>query len=853
MLLQYHCGVCRGVHMEERIQGLIKRLDTLLENNEIDQSTYEQMRDDLETKLNKLHSEAAYQSNMKDSQFKNSKDTDSQDRIQSLIKRLDTLLENNEIDQSTYEQMLGSLNEKMTELQNETTDTINEDELYQLNHEDIKGPQQSTIPEIEDINSGLEDYRPSRELIIYLKIKYAYRELLTTKNTLIEQGIDIRKRYQHNQISRSDFLTETSEQSMSLSNISEALETKRELLLESRPRFFQLMEQLTFLQKKEKALESVLSLDSIDTETHNALKKEIQDNRTQIQQKIQFDIENLSKGIQYFMQEIQYHQKHLQQNNTHEQTESIEKRQQRISERLNFIKILQVDISLLSNEIKDFATLEDKHPEITEQKNEVKIAEYSLDISETELVMTINDAPKHEPVKISNDEKPRTNRSKSIVDLNKVWDCVGKLVKSNTREIGVCSQPITRNGEIYIEIISRNEIQDPIIEEIYNLIKSSLTSGEVTNPTKMRIIVADYISKAIGVEKQNSLSPTVIKRFFNQLRIPIPAKIDQTDSRPIGLVPFSNLPDSKSDIIFIQEESIEPLTTDGQLTYAEERFSSTVCVGMTIRNSMGQIMGSIKDIHVHSELGQIMIVESDKPRIELLDRLIGNTNQTSTNNLTPEEKNWLIRFLVAKKLGLYETEPLTPDNIISFCLIENIPILPSEIRCGYLSWISSGFLNQTGPEFSIKGFDTVLKPFPDELYEIEFMRIITKEGITKGYAIGFDYIEGILKVVYASHFSENLIPVISDSPQLEDVKSTFMEMMNTVSTCLNIPKDKGLMPSSILRFILKEKLKSKTKLKTLKQSYKEMKMLLRIEIIDLTCVDITETGILLIEDNPPEN
>ena len=55
-----------------------------------------------------------------------------------------------------------------------------------------------------------------------------------------------------------------------------------------------------------------------------------------------------------------------------------------------------------------------------------------------------------------------------------------------------------------------------------------------------------------------------------------------------------------------------------------------------------------------------------------------------------------------------------------------------------------------------------------------------------------------------------------------------MEMMNTISKCLNIPKDKGLMPSSILRFILKEKLKSKTKLKTLKQSYEEMKRLLGV-------------------------
>ena len=73
--------------MEERIQGLIKRLDTLLVNNEIDQITYDQMRDDLETKLKDLHSEEAYQSNMKDPQFKISKDLDSKDRIQSLIER----------------------------------------------------------------------------------------------------------------------------------------------------------------------------------------------------------------------------------------------------------------------------------------------------------------------------------------------------------------------------------------------------------------------------------------------------------------------------------------------------------------------------------------------------------------------------------------------------------------------------------------------------------------------------------------------------------------------------------------------------------------------------------------------
>ncbi len=745
-----------------------------------------------------------------------------QERIQRLINRLDSLLEKGKIDQRTYDQMREAFETKLRELEAKPSivNVLNENEEQYI----ATTPSHSSIvSELEVIDVELNENRPPRSLISYLQAKIAYSDLLDAKKTLIEQEAEIREKYLKNQISKKDFLRETLILSERVSKLSESIETKRVTLLESRWRTFQLHEELTFLKKKMTALEKALALEKIDIEAFLAMKQDNTSKVSKIRQTIQLDVERFSKWIGFFERELQHRQIQLKQTQSDEPVKVIERKQQKINELLKFIELLHADISIFSSEIAEIPITEDER-EIHEKVSKEISLEHPIEVEEKQINIQVE-------------------------DTKTAWECVGKIVQSTARDlIGICSRPLVRENQLYLEIVKIYEIQDEIVEEIYKLIKHSLAISGITSPTKRRTIIADYISKTIGVEKTKALSPTVVGEFFKSMRIPIPEGLDQVEIKPIGFVPFSAIQESNKKCMIIKEESIEPPIPEGQLAFVEERFSPSECIGSIIRDSMGRVRGKICEILSHPILGQIILITSKGPRPELLDRILSQTNQAKSKVLTQEEKTWLTQFLVAKRLEIVEPEALNPKNLISFCLVEGIPLLPSEIRISYLSWISAGFLRRRGTEFIIIGSDTSLRPFPEGLYEVEYKQIITMDAKKLGYAIGFDQTKGEVKIIYASHFSENLISLICGSPvERENIKTAFTEMKHEISDKLNVPIEKGLMPSSMLRYLIKEKLKSIKKLTAIRPTFKTMKELLKMNILALKEVEIKENEIILKE------
>ncbi|MFX0207446.1 MAG: hypothetical protein ACFFDT_15765, partial [Candidatus Hodarchaeota archaeon] len=326
----------------------------------------------------------------------------------------------------------------------------------------------------------------------------------------------------------------------------------------------------------------------------------------------------------------------------------------------------------------------------------------------------------------------------------------------------------------------------------------------------------------------------------------LPKELKRGGITPIGLAPLSATKDLDKECVTIDDESIKPLIPNAHLAFAEKKFIPSECVGRVIRNNMGHVVGIIKDVLFHPEFGQFMILTSDIPRPELLNMILDHTNQSSSKDLTNEEKTWLVQFLVAKRLESYETEALKSENLISFVLIEGFPILPNEIRSSYLSWVSVGFIRRSGTEFALIGTDNILRPFPGELYEIEYKKVTTKDAQTIGYAIGIDYVEDTIKIVYATHFSEKLIPLIDNSSdQIEDTKSIFTSIKRKISDNLNVPLEKGLMPSNIFKYLLKEKLRSPKRRAALKKNFENIKALLKIELIDFKDVEVKENVIIL--------
>ncbi|MFQ6125826.1 MAG: hypothetical protein ACE5R6_14655 [Candidatus Heimdallarchaeota archaeon] len=744
-----------------------------------------------------------------------------QKRIQRLIDRLDSLLKKGKIDQRTYDQMREAFETKLRELKESPR---NEKGWNEKKEQYIATtPSHSYIvSELEDINVELDGNRPPRSLISYLQAKIAYRDLLDKKKTLIEQEAEIREKYQKNQISKKDFLRETSTLSERVAKLSESIETKRATLLESRGRTFKLNEELDFLKKKMDALEKALALEKIDNEAYLTMKQDITSKKIKIRQEIQSDVKRFSRWVAFFEQELQHRQTQLKQIQSDEPFEVTERKQQKINELLKFIELLHTDISMFSSEITRIPVVEDGRE--SDEKISQKI-------------------PTERPI----EEEKKIGIQ--VEDTKTAWQCVGNMVQSTARDlIGICSRPLVRENQLYLEIVKINEIQDNIIEEIYNLIKHSLAISGITNLTKRRAIIADYISKTTGVEKTKALSPTVVGEFYRSMRISIPEGLDQGEIKPIGCVPFSAIQELNKKCIIIKEKSIEPPIPEGQLAFVEEKFSPSECIGSIIRDSMGRVRGQIIEMLSHPIFGQIMLIISKGPRPELLEWILSQTNQVKSKVLTQEEKTWLTQFLVAKRLEIVEPESLNPDNLISYCLVEGIPLLPNEIRISYLSWISAGFLRRRGTEFTIRGSDTTLKPFPEGLYEVEYKPIITGNANKLGYAIGFDHTKGEVKIVYASHFSENLIPLIYGSVvDKENIKNVFTKMKQEICEKLNIPIKKGLMPSSVLRYLIKEKLKSIKKLTAIRPKFKKMKDHLKMNTLALKDVEIKENEIILKE------
>ena len=746
-----------------------------------------------------------------------------QERIQRLIDRLDTLLEKGKIDQKTYEQMREAFEIKLKEVQDTSLARGANEKKEQLLV--AEQPHRRIMSELEELGVEIGEDRPPRVLITYLQAKSAYRDLLGTKKTLIEQGAQIREKYQKKQISKKDFLRTTLQLSQSLSELSESIETKRTILLESRGRTFKLHEKLIFLKKKKDALEKALALGKIDNEAFLALNQELTSEMSEIRHTIQLDIDKLSRWIVFFERELQHRQIQLKQSQTHEQVENLERNQQKINELLKFIEILHADVSMFSSVIADIPPTKDER-ELDSEVREVVPIERPIEVVEEEEIVA------------------------QVEDIKTAWDCVGKTIRSNARDmIGICSRPLIWMNQLYLEIVKINEVQDSIIEEIYNQIRPSLTGGEITtHPIKRRTIIADYISKVVGVEKTKALSPTVVGEFFRRMKIPLPDDLDQVETKPVGLVPYSTIRELDKTFIIVQEESIEPPTPEVQLAFVEERFTPSECIGSTVRDSMGRVKGQISEVFSHPMFGQIMFITSESPRPELLDRILSQTNQVKSKALVPEEKTWLLQFLVAKRLEIVEPEALSPENLISYCFVENIPLLPNDIRISYLSWISAGFLQRSGTDFSIIGSDAILRSFPEGIYEVEYKRVITEDAKKLGYALGFDYTEEELKIVYASHFSEKLIPLISGSSvQRDDIESVFAEMKHKISEKLNISIEKGLMPSNVLRYLLKEKLGRAKKLTAVRQEFKTIQRLFKMEIIDFKNVEVKENEIILKE------
>lgn len=758
-----------------------------------------------------------------------------QERIQTLINRLNRLLENSEIDRKTYNQMREVLEKKLQYLQSAKGFNTNSSSFQQEDLIQVEPSQHRIQPDFEEMGFELHDERPPRTVITYLKAKQTFRELLDQKKSLIDQGMHLKNKYQKQQISRAEFLRENSKLSQKLAKLSDLLETRRTILIEARPPIFELRDQLSFLQKKNDALEKSLSLSKIDNETYKTLNKEIRKKMEEIGRKIQLEVKKFPKWIDFFDNEIQYRKTRLDQAHPHDQGELIEREQQKIKELFTFIDSLRADVAMFSSAIAEVST------DVVQIEN----LEEVIDKLPTEISFT------REKQKPKPDAEPEKKEILEYSGQSKMaWKCVGKYIQSSNIEkgpIGVCSRPLVSKNQLYLEIVKINEVQDSIMEEIYNIIKLSLALGNTISPIKQRTVVAEYIGRVVGVEKHRALDPIVVEKFFKNMKIPVPKELKRGGITTIGLVPFSATQDLEKECITIEEGAIKPLIPDVHLAFAEEKFISSECIGRVIRNTMGQVVGSIKDVQIHPDFGQIMILTSDIPRPELLNMILDHTNQTSSKDLTNEEKTWLVQFLVAKRLESYETEALKSENLTSFVLIEGFPILPNEIRSSYLSWVSVGFIRRSGAEFALIGTDLMLRPFPGELYDIEYKRVTTEDAETIGYAIGVDYIEDMLKISYATHFSEKLIPLIGNSSvqtEEEDIKTVFSTIKRKISDNLNVPLEKGLMPSSIFRYLLKEKLRSPKKRTVLKKNFENLKALFKIELIDLKDVEVKENEIV---------
>jgi len=323
-------------------------------------------------------------------------------------------------------------------------------------------------------------------------------------------------------------------------------------------------------------------------------------------------------------------------------------------------------------------------------------------------------------------------------DAVAVWDIVDKIIiNAQKRFIGFTGPPLLQKGAIMVPILVEN---DPSQESL-DMFFETLYPGLFENDSEQRKeSLRSEISSFLKIPEYIALLPRYIRNYCAKKNIKCPLKSEEFKQKIKGIIPFQQIKRENGTII-INEDDINLLDSDQRERLAKMKVVPFPISKIEKRNLtkkplisyLQKHLGIIIEILNHPNLGAILVYETFFPNKKILDQILKNLKTPIKSSY--EENLWYVRFEISKKLDLGEGDALKPENLVKFCLLEQIPLTPQEVVSGYLKWVFMGFVSETMKNCVVLKRNAFQKPIK-HAYSLACKQVLDQEEIPLGIAIG---------------------------------------------------------------------------------------------------------------------
>ncbi|MHA2270724.1 MAG: hypothetical protein ACXACI_02610 [Candidatus Hodarchaeales archaeon] len=379
------------------------------------------------------------------------------------------------------------------------------------------------------------------------------------------------------------------------------------------------------------------------------------------------------------------------------------------------------------------------------------------------------------------------------------WSFVGNiLLSSDNQPIGVCAEPlVTPNGEVYLKCIKEEDVgleeSDQIFREMSMILKGASDSS-----IARKEVLRQEITETLKIPSQLALRPTFVREYFGSkhvVALKLPIDLDLA-VKSIEYYRYDSL--AANDAPGIAKLVSGSGTKDLEGTLAPSSWNWDMPEqGAAIKRFDGENLGVVRNLFKTSSFGTYVVVEFDKPSLDLCTEIHQHTGGSADFSKGPGI--WSLRFLIARRLdGVFEGEALLYWNVWKFLYEEKVPILPWDLRMDYIGLVPAGAV--VGIENSEISLKRRIEPhaISNTIPLLENSTVFLNSR-NIGRLVGYDLDDnGIPSILVSCKSTKEILAGIG-----RDTSDDYVRRLGArISKALGIPADLAMSPGAIARYLL---------------------------------------------------
>ncbi|MBD3190697.1 MAG: hypothetical protein GF308_08630 [Candidatus Heimdallarchaeota archaeon] len=438
--------------------------------------------------------------------------------------------------------------------------------------------------------------------------------------------------------------------------------------------------------------------------------------------------------------------------------------------------------------------------------------------------------------------KQRMISEELVRAATKAWRYAGKalftseIINSQRKFIGYLQEVIIfDNNKLGFSIVSETEATQEIIDTIFNQIKPIWMSEELTKSAqKRRKFVIEETIQSLNVSKEIALHISTLKEFANFRNITFPTNNSLEPPKPIGILPLSDFRVKGGRPICQEEQvlSLRPYRTapwQGKLPEEFDNPLKTTCV-LNSGIKLGKIISKID----HPLMGSLLLIDTEVPDNSLVSYL---EKRLEISEKDHNDRLWLIKYLIAKKLQIPEGDAFEPKTLINYSITRGYPILPHEIVNSFKILVSFGSIaNITKNKTILKHSARIFRS--NEILPIECLRVRNMQGKHLGRCIGVSLSDKPV-ILVSEQISREIASLFTDVKLEKDIMS---DISQSVMGVLGVDLQDSLCPHNVLKTLI-----SIRKIESL-ETYGKFLGKMAVNGIPLSQMQLVEKGTIYIRD-----